>query len=646
VDRVSRFTLKNDQLASESVLIEIPRSRQYCCHNGGSLAFDNNGNLFISTGDNTQTQLRHAFDESNHKYSAEKSASNTNDLRGKILRIRPKQGGGYSIPEGNLFTENSLARPEIYIMGVRNPYKIFVDPISNTLFWGEVGPDDNQATEAGPAGHDEINRADSPGNYGWPYFTADNKPYRSIYDQSWYDPTAPYNRSRWNTGMAQLPKAQPAFHYVNHGAYMARFIYQYLPRHPNPHRLPPSYNNHLFYWNFNDGSIFAAKLTETENLERIVPLAHEVTKTTGIIDLAIGKDQSLYMLGYGAGCCPFSSDEGILARVDHHKSEGPPPEEGGYLNMPEYASLDLSNVPQTLSETGAFTDVKTLIPEPTLEPYTVNLPLWSDGAKKRRWLYLPDGKKIKFSVTEDWRLPGGSVMVKHFELTKRLETRLLVFNDTGSWYGVTYRWRADYSNADLVKKPIHESIKGQRWSYPDSKTCLECHRAGTTGVLGLNARQISHRTIVDWSKRGWFDGPIPSTTGPKLSQWSDPSASLTDKIKSYWDVNCRTCHRSGVGIAANWDASYLTPLGKANILENSGVDRKDYRRLYGMSDPKMIAPGDLSNSVIYHRSKDLDPSLRMPAVGSNVIDEDYLSHLKAWINHDAMIHPPAELESH
>ncbi len=158
-------------------------------------------------------------------WDAQKSSSNMNDLRGKILRIKPEDNGTYSIPAGNLFPANgSQGRPEIYVMGNRNPFRFSVDPETGWLYWGEVGPDagaDNPTF--GPRGYDEFNQARAAGNFGWPYFIANNLAYRE-YDFATgisgpaFNPAAPVNNSPNNTGGQNLPPAQPAWIWYPYGA--------------------------------------------------------------------------------------------------------------------------------------------------------------------------------------------------------------------------------------------------------------------------------------------------------------------------------------------------------------------------------------------------------------------------------------------
>jgi glucose/arabinose dehydrogenase len=179
---LSRFTLRADStldLTSRVDLLEVPSERE-CCHEGGSLAFAPDGTLFLSVGDNTDpfgdAGGYAPLDErpGRTRFDSRRTAQNPFDLRGSILRINPDG----SVPAGNLLPlSGAEGRPEIYVKGTRNPFRIAVDQETGRLFWGDVGPDAAVDSVRGPRGYDEINYADGPGNYGWPYCIGFNRPY-------------------------------------------------------------------------------------------------------------------------------------------------------------------------------------------------------------------------------------------------------------------------------------------------------------------------------------------------------------------------------------------------------------------------------------------------------------------------------------
>ncbi|MBT9189056.1 PKD domain-containing protein [Zobellia russellii] len=332
-NRVSRFTMNGDVLDvdSEVTLLEWPVQRTFSFHAGGDMAFDSQGNLYIATGDNTDHGNYGALSETNLTKSAEKSSSNTNDYRGKILRITPQTNGTYTIPNGNLFPNGVGGKPEIYVMGARNPYRIFVDKTNTDwLFWGEVGPDANSSSSLGPEGMDEMNLVKSAGNYGWPYFSGKNEAYQISYASTPYynDENAPQNISTWNTGSVNLPPAQPSWLEFFHKSYFAGPRYYYDGTLSDQQRLPVEFDEVFFYYDFNTSKIWAVQMDANGNILSNDQLAPSVfpSSSNGFIDMEIGPDGHMYILAYGTGCCPDNSGTGKLIRIDYtgEVSNSPP----------------------------------------------------------------------------------------------------------------------------------------------------------------------------------------------------------------------------------------------------------------------------------------------------------------------------------
>ena len=353
---ISRFILRNEMLdlSSEKVLLEIPVQRAECCHSGGSLEFGPQGNLYISVGDNTNPFASDGYapiDERPDRapWDARRSSSNPNDLRGKILRIRPELDGTYSIPNGNLFHPSTKgARPEIYTMGCRNPFRIYIDRHTEFLYWGDVGPDAGEDRfERGPKGYDEINQAREPGYFGWPLFVADNKPYNqflfadSIASKK-YNPTAPINDSPHNTGLRDLPVAQPAFiwyPYVESPEFpllgsggrnaMAGLVYHFDYYKDTKNSFPKYYDKKLFIYDWMRGWIMAVKMNAAGDYETLEPFMASETFHNPI-DMIMWQDGALYVLEYGTTWYAKNKDARLL-RI-HYESGNRVPQANIYAD--------------------------------------------------------------------------------------------------------------------------------------------------------------------------------------------------------------------------------------------------------------------------------------------------------------------------
>jgi len=352
VNTLCRFVMKGDELDlnSRKEILEVEVQRDECCHTGGSIAFDSNGNLFLSTGDNTNPFASGGYSPSDERsgrsaWDAQRSSANTNDLRGKILRIHPEADGSYTIPEGNLFPKGTAngrpTRPEIYVMGNRNPYRISVDQRTGFLYWGEVGPDAHMdSVSRGPRGHDEVNQARKAGNFGWPLFVADNKAYLE-YDFATgkslakYDPAKPINNSPSNTGLQQLPPANKAFIWypyaeskefplVGSGGRnaMAGPVFYKEDFQSAARAFPDYYHGKLFTYDWIRGWIMAITMDAQGNyqkMERFMP-SH---KFTNPIDMQFGPDGDLYILEYGSGWFK-QNDDARLVKIEYNKGNRKP----------------------------------------------------------------------------------------------------------------------------------------------------------------------------------------------------------------------------------------------------------------------------------------------------------------------------------
>ncbi|MEW4526690.1 Ig-like domain-containing protein [Maioricimonas sp. JC845] len=315
-----------------------------------------------------------------------------------------------------------------------------------------------------------------------------------------------------------------------------------------------------------------------------------------------------------------------------------------YLLMPRD---ERDFLPQRLSETGVFSDTASMTLAPGAVPYDVNSPLWSDGAKKDRWVFVPAGEAVTFNEQGPWEFPAGSVFVKHFALGEndtRIETRLTVIKEDGTLYGVTYRWRASQTDADLVTAGYETSVvidadHEQRWFFPGPEDCMKCHTYAASFVLGMNTRQLnrefrypatgrSDNQLRALSHAGLFETPVEEdgiAAMDRLFSLEDESATLEQRVRSYLDSNCRQCHTTG-GVNANWFADFSTELAEMGV-----VDAKPLNHM-GLSGVKLVTPGAPDESIMLMRVTTEKTGYRMPPLGRLKVDRAGVDALRRWID--------------
>jgi hypothetical protein len=319
----------------------------------------------------------------------------------------------------------------------------------------------------------------------------------------------------------------------------------------------------------------------------------------------------------------------------------------------EEAPVIIDDVPDRLSETKLFDDLESLEPASGLYEYEVNVALWSDGSRKRRFVAIPDEQRAQYTERGAWALPAGTVLVKHFGIAldertpdelHRLETRVIVVDDD-SVYGATYKWRADQRDADLVLEHIEEELtiidadgeeRTQIHIYPSPSECVRCHHTGAGDALGLSTRQLNRDFEGENQLRALHALDLVSSMPeldedddvdelPRLAPMDDEAASLETRVRSYLDANCSFCHGTSRLQGAHWDARFETPLAEARIVGAplSGGMEGDALRV--------IAPGSLERSQLFLRAGSSDLDQRMPPLGSARADAAFLELLEGWI---------------
>lgn len=606
--RLSRFTIDLDTLVADpaSELVLIDQEDQSVWHQGGALFFHpGDGFLYLSVGDEGGARCQYGNCQRIDK-----------DLFSGVLRIDVDQQGGaishpiprqpesgttqgYFIPNDNPFVGQPGVLEEFYALGLRNVYRMTHDPVDDIVWLAEVGQE----------GREELNVLAPGANYQWNAFEGSLRATGNI-------PEPPLGV--WTPPLLELNRQQAL-------SIIGGYVYR-------GQRLPALQGKYVFA-DFSRGRVFA--LPYQRGVNQLLPGPLELLMTAefrnranGITSFGVDAANELYVLTLGANA---------------------------KIQRLELAGTQL-NAPRALSDVGAFVDLTSLEPADSLVAYTVQSPLWSDGAQKRRWLALPEGEQVDFAATGPWRFPDGTVFVKHFELAlderypeqlTRLETRLLVAGAEQSFYGLTYKWNAGGRDAELVTEALTETLqlidpdgnpRAQSYFYPGPRDCLTCHNPEAGHVLGVRTAQLNGHPVTNltapnqlssWAGRGWFRAPpdlAALDSYPRLAALDDETASLTDRVRSYWDGNCSMCHGVMPRIRASWDARIETPLEQQNLLLapslNGGLDDALY----------LIEPGAPERSILYQRNATLQPDLRMPPLGSSRRDEAYLQLLERWIS--------------
>jgi uncharacterized repeat protein (TIGR03806 family) len=376
-------------------------------------------------------------------------------------------------------------------------------------------------------------------------------------------------------------------------------------------RLPDLVGAYV-YGDFISGNVWALRWDGKK-----VTASPKIARTSLLIS-AFGEDE--------AGEVYFSSFDGFIYRFRT------PPERG-----PAF--------PRTLTETGLFASVKDHVPAAGLIPYTVNVPLWSDGAAKDRFLVLPEKGKVVFKEKDQWEFPVGTVLVKTFyintdlekpEAMRRLETRLLVLNARG-WEGYTYIWKEEQDEANLLADwPLTKQFDVQtatgpvkrEWYFPSRSDCVACHTQHAGSVLGLNTRQLNRvhdygkakdNQIRVFERLGIFTAPLPRPAKDleAFPEWQSKEAPVGTLARAYLDANCAMCHSPGgrghAGGAA-MDMRFHEPLAEAF------PGKKNW-----------VIPGDPERSVLLKRMTMRHADPQMPPLATNRVDEDGTNVIRQWI---------------
>ena len=342
-NQVSRFKLGDDNkldLASEQKILQIPTDRGQCCHVGGDMDFDAQGNLYVVTGDDSNPFSSDGYapldDRANKNpaFDARRTAGNTNDLRGKVLRIKVAEDGTYTIPAGNMFTPGTMGtKPEIYAMGFRNPFRFSVDKKTGYVYLGEYGPDAGAAEREPRPGRPGRVQPDQAAGQLRLAVLHRQEPGATTTTTSRRRPGPKFNcaalknESRFNTGLTDIPPAVPAWIDYDGGSIpefgsgsespMGGPTYHYDAANPSTTKFPAYFDGKNFAYEYGRAWIKTFTGGTADLTFPTVETWFQGFPIKQPIDMQFGPDGALYVLDYGTGGFFQGDANSAVYRIDY-----------------------------------------------------------------------------------------------------------------------------------------------------------------------------------------------------------------------------------------------------------------------------------------------------------------------------------------
>lgn len=297
------------------------------------------------------------------------------------------------------------------------------------------------------------------------------------------------------------------------------------------------------------------------------------------------------------------------------------------------AVISGSEFPARLSDFNFFTDAAATRPGIGVIAYRLNTPLWSDGADKSRFLYLPPKGQATANGDGLLGLPVGAALIKHFAFGGKLvETRVLLHRADG-WVALPYVWNAEQTEAQLAlagKRIELVTPAGQAISYavPNKNQCKDCHsQDGVTVPIGPKAYNLSPEWLAGLKSRGWID-QVPKVSR-RIPLWEDRSkVKVADAARGYLDANCAHCHSpqgaaSNSGLYLGWTVKDRMALGvkKRPVAAGRGAGPHEFA----------IVPGKPDQSILLYRMASTEGGVAMPELGRETRDPDGEAVVRAWI---------------
>ena len=583
-NRISRFVVQREpewlvDPASEHVILEWS-SRG---HDGGGIAFGHDGMLYISTGDGTSDSDKWL------------SGQTLDDLLGSVLRIDIRDSTPekpYAIPSDNPFVKLPNARPELFVYGLRNPWRLTVDALTGQVWVGNNGQDLWETVHLVRPGE----------NYGWSVYEGSHPFYsnRKLGPHPLTLPTAehPHSEARSITGGV-----------VYHGAKW------------------PNLRGHFIYGDYETGKIWGIKhdgeqvVSHRELADTSLAIAGFATTNTGEV-LVVDHSSGFYRLihqpriSQSAAFPTRLSDTGLFADTEAHEMKP------GVIGYSVIASG---------WNDGAL--AKRWMAVPGDEQISSD----RGGA----WQF-PNGTALVQTLSVEREHHRG------LAVPFRVETRIML-RQQNEWVGYSYRWNEAQTNAELVDPAGGKEIfrvsdpkspgqfRRQDWVFPSRADCMVCHSRAGGFILGINDanmnREHTYSAITDSQVRtlshiGVFRNASqgqPSRASSLVDPY-DASEDLERRVRSYLHTNCAGCHiRSGGG-------NSMMELGLANSLRKMHlIEARPQHDTFGIANAMIVAPGAPGQSVLLQRMNRRGRG-QMPPLVSGAVDHAAVELFREWIS--------------
>ncbi|MGJ8643470.1 MAG: PQQ-dependent sugar dehydrogenase [Luteolibacter sp.] len=691
--RVSRFTANASNLnevnaSTELVLLE--NNSDQSIHRINRLQFSPiDGYLYIAIGDdgnfNGAEHSQHIDDDfwsTVLRIDVDKKAGNYEPANTDGVNLDGSGNAYYSVPADNPFVDSNFTdgrgvttlngqttptndpyevRTEMYAIGFRNPWKIGFVPETGELW----------VADDGHAGYEKFCIMPKGGNAGWGYFegtdpgvlqTGSNR-----YSGPFFDPPA------------GVDFVQPVMEYKKPGSTATGGVKSIIGGTYYEGSEIAELSGAFVFADYTNGDIWYMKRPNDgafQYAQRVADGDDWGMDETGMLTQTISDSgefeaktyevSSIVRLGTEGGITAMNTDpsDGSVLMLDYND---------GIIRRLIF-NPDDGSLPATLTDTGAFSNLTTLTPSAGVNPYDLNLRFWSDHADKTRYFALNDlSDTISYSEDGLWGFPTGSVWIKHFDMdlnrdspgtnVKRLETRFLVKTED-DFYGVSYRWNAAGTEADLVDNDGEEfdltitqdgSPHTQTWRIPSRGDCRTCHTNDNGVMLGFNTRQLNRQGSLSGTSDNYLKllneaGYLSSSTEalpsdyanlPKYYRPEEASENLEERVRSYLAVNCSYCHYEGSNAVPNsWSGDPFLSIEQTKLLHTEGIG-------FAVADPtdRLIIPGNTSKSMLLSLVSESNGYSRMPPLASDIIDEEGVNLITEWINDYANAKPTFDAET-